>query len=106
MFFQMEMKVLDGLILVNHAEFDLCDKKQKPDLIRCNMAGYGIPPRCGGNQSSTYCYKGNKLLTLSLATQKMLSFFSHSKAVRVKINIKHDTGTSCFEADAKVSKKA
>lgn len=102
----MQIKVFDGPIMVTQSKFDLCEKKVKPDLIRCNMAGWGIPPRCAFEQNSTFCYKGNKILTLSVTTQKMLPLFSVARAVAVRIEIKHDTGISCFEADTKVSKKA
>lgn len=95
---------MDGSMVVSHATFDICDKKLKPDLIRCNLAAWGIPPRCPFNQSSTFCYKGNKLLTFSLITQKMLPLFSLTNSVTIKLVIKHDTGISCFEADSKVTK--
>lgn len=101
----MQFKVLDGTIVVNHASFDVCDKKLKPELVRCNLAGYGIPQRCNFNHSSTFCFKGYKLFTLSPATQKLFPFFSVSKAVAIRIEISHDTGTSCFESEARVVKK-
>lgn len=62
------------------------------------IAGWGIPNICPITESSTFCYKGEKLGQLSLATQKMLEFIATLKQMKIRFTIEHDTGTSCFEA--------
>lgn len=98
----MNLKILDGSLTVHQQSYDLCEKKPKPDMVISNMAGWGIPNKCPVSESSVFCYKGNKVATLSPVTQRLLSLFAKSKAVTARILITHDTGTSCFEGIVKV----
>lgn len=100
----MEILVLDGRITVTKKEFDICDTKDKPEMLRSNLIGWGIPGFCPFNATSTFCYKGNKLMTLSKMTQKVLEFLVSLKGNKVRITIKHDTGSSCFEGISRVKK--
>lgn len=100
----METIVLDGTVEVQNNVYDLCDNKPKPDMIKSHIFSLGIPYRCPVKDNSTFCYKGNKVMTFSSATQRMIKFFASTRSVKFRINIKHDTGLSCFEGDARVVK--
>lgn len=102
---QIDFRVMENKMLINRAEFSLCGKMPAPDLVKSNLVSWGVPFRCPVNESSTFCYKGNKLFTLTSISQKMLSLFAMPKQTSVRILITHDTGISCFEADCSVIKK-
>lgn len=98
------MIVYDRSLVVHQNKYDLCDKKKKPDLLRANMASFAIPTFCPVHNQLLFCHTGKKLFTLSLITQKMFNLFAISTKARMRINIIHDSGVSCFEADTKISK--
>jgi hypothetical protein len=82
---------------------ELCDKKQKPEVLKLNMAMMGIPQKCP-KQNLTYCYDGAKLLSLSSVSRRFLPLFYKSSSAVIKLMIKTDLGSSCFEAEHKIVK--
>lgn len=98
------MIVYDGSLVVHQNKYDLCNKKKKPDLIRINMANFAVPSYCPVAERLLFCQTGTKLFALSSITQKMFSLFAITSNARLRINIAHDSGVSCFEADTKISK--
>jgi hypothetical protein len=86
---------------------NLCDNKKKPDMIKANLAIFAVPPRCPVTKSSTFCNDGSKtVMKFSEASQKLFEMFVMYKEVIIKMNITHDTGNSCIEAEHKVIRKA
>jgi hypothetical protein len=86
----------------------LCNNKQKHDMIKANMAFFGVPPRCPVTKNSIFCYDGNKpVLKFSETSQKLFKMFiqSNTKEASIKINITHNTGNSCFEVEHSMIKK-
>lgn len=106
--FQLELQVLDEAVIVTRKEFDICDIpfSKMPEILKSNLIGWGIPNYCPVNETSTFCYKGNKMMTYSSVSQKLLGFFvtTNTRKHKIRITIKHDTGLSCFEGESKVSR--
>lgn len=98
------MKVIERKMVFTQNTFGLCDKKPKTELVKLNNAALGIPNICPVKKASTFCYKGNKLFKLSPVSRKMISLYSAVDMVTLAFSITHDTGTSCFEVDARVKK--
>lgn len=100
----MEMKVYDGETELHEAKYNICDRKRQPDMVRLRMSEWAIPDHCPITGRSTFCYNPEVKQKLSSVSRKMLGFFLKTPTVTIKINIKHDTGDSCFEALSTVIK--
>lgn len=101
----MVMKVNEDATTLFQYTYNLCTKKPKPEMVMSTIVGWGIPAFCPVTQEFKYCYNGTKVATVPSAVQRMLGIFSSSRIFKVKINITHDTGFSCFEADSSLQKK-
>lgn len=100
----MEIKTSYGKTVFQQTKCNLCDKKPKPELVKGNMIGWAIPERCPVTQSAILCNNETKVFTFTRTTQRMFSLFATTLGAIVRINITHDTGISCFEAEFVVSK--
>lgn len=101
----MVVKVIEDAMTLFQLTYNLCTKKPKPDMIMTTIVGWGIPAFCPVTQEFKYCYNGTKVATLPSVAQRMIGIFTSSRSFKVKINITHDTGFSCFEADSSIQKK-
>jgi hypothetical protein len=104
----MEFNVKQGSLSVFEKKVNLCDNKQKHDMIKSNLIIFGIPLRCPIIKAKTHCYDGSKIaMKFSAASQRLFTMFlqSNTKEVNIKLNITHDTGNSCFEAEHSMTKK-
>lgn len=100
----MSMKVMDGAMQMFQTTYDLCSKKATTGTVISNI--WGIPPYCPIRENFEYCYNGSKVATVPVSVQNMLQVFSVMKTVKFRIEITHDNGKSCFEAESSVTKKS
>jgi hypothetical protein len=95
---------LEGTIVFNKI-IDVCDKKPKPELVKPHFAIIGIPTRCPITKNFVFCNDASKpLVKFSDSAAKFFGFFMslNAQGVTIRVNITHDTGSSCFEAEHKV----
>lgn len=97
---QIEITGKQGPLTVLNKTVDLCNKKQS-DMVKIILADLGIPLGCPINKSTVFCYNASQpVLKLSETTRKLTEMTKQSSEGGVlKVNIKHDSGTSCFEAN-------
>lgn len=100
----MEMKVLKHQMVVFSWKDDLCNKKTKPDLVKLFIAYLGIPFDCPVKSSMIHCYNGDKILTFSESTKRLLSLFVDETGVILRMSITHNNGKSCFQVENRVYK--
>ena len=84
-------------------KFDLCSKS-KPETLKAILAIFGISGNCAVKKNSVFCYNPKKpFFTVSQSFVRMMNIVFQAKRVESKVflNITHDTGNSCFEADFK-----
>jgi hypothetical protein len=84
--------------------FDVCNKKKpKKDLMLILMALFGIPNKCPIVATEMFCYNGTKIAKLSdTAVKFMPILFADGKDSLIRVNVTHDKGISCFEAEINV----
>lgn len=101
---EVKTKLIKDSKTIFESSFQICDKKTKvKEMQKLMLSIFGIPSRCPITTSQTFCYNGTKIVTFSGATQRFLPiFFGEGMDAVVKVNVIHDTGTSCFEAELSV----
>lgn len=95
---QIETIFSHGKMMFQDKKFDLCEKKELPQIVQSILLTWAIPIRCSFNQTEVFCYGNKAKLKISDISRRMISLFSTFRPANVRINIIHDTGISCFEA--------
>lgn len=103
---KVEVTVYKGNIPIFQKKTDLCDpKSKKSETFRVGLAIFAIPLACSFN-SSTFCYKGERLVTFTQSTLRLLNAFPlNGRSAVFKMIITHDTGKSCFETEMEIYKE-
>lgn len=89
--------------------FDLCAKtisRNVPkEMIISLLSLFGIPRKCSFTKKTTFCYDGKLVTTILKSQIKLMRMFEMTSDSKVRINITHDTGNSCFEGSNKIVKR-
>lgn len=96
---QITVKVKRERMTIFEKSFDLCGKKEQAmgKLIRIIMGALGMPRKCPITEETTFCYKEEKLLTLSKTSRRILDIIGVGQVGKItELIITHDTGKSCF----------
>lgn len=90
--------------VVTKMKGDLCNEKSLSDFMKIIISYLGIPFNCSVESPTVYCYEKDKIVTsFSETTKKLFPLFSYQeKESFTRIEIVHDTGSSCFEFVKKV----
>lgn len=92
-------------VVVSNIKVDLSSRQAKTDMVKLAIVYFGVPLRCPIESEEVFCYRGQKLLTLTESTKKVLQMFAFgSKDATLKLLIQHDKGKSCFETITRIVK--
>lgn len=97
----MEVKIFKNTLTIFQGEFNVCNKAQKKkDLQKVVLSLFGVPYQCPIDVNKRFCFNDTKVAQFSDGTFKILQlFFADKRGIRVEMNVKHDTGTSCFRVE-------
>lgn len=95
----MNTKLTKDVITIFDGKFNVCSKKRR-EFLKILMGIFGIPMQCPVQMNGNFCFNQTLLSTFSESTVNFIpTFFAGGNKIAVKSTIKHDTGTSCFEAE-------
>jgi hypothetical protein len=89
------------MVLMNISK-EFCNNQKLMEVTKAGMAAVGV--RCDGGKQAFICDQERKILKLSRSARKMFGIVNGDDT-HVQLTIDHDTGKSCFEAQAKVKRQ-
>ncbi|CRL00566.1 CLUMA_CG013826, isoform A [Clunio marinus] len=98
------MSSFDGKLQIAQIELDLCSKKPLPDHFIVPFYTFAIPSECPFRKNATICRKGTDVTVLPKVFKRLLPLFAENKSTKMRIEIHHDTGISCFEIEGKLTR--
>lgn len=100
------MKVKKERITIFEKSFDLCSKKeQNGKIIKIIMGAIAMPRKCPITEEMIFCYKNEKIITLSQASRRILGIIaSGQRGTFSELTIMHDSGRSCFYEEHEITK--
>ena len=101
----MEMTVKQDAMILYQSKVNLCDKKEKMDMLKMSLAVCGVPDSCPIKTNSTFRRTNVKMGKFSDSTKRLLTTFALvGKSAQLRFKITHDTGISCFDIISIISK--
>lgn len=104
----MEISIVQETMSLFNQKFDSCAKHSasdiSSDLIKTSMALFGIPPKCPITKTGIFCYH-EKVFTHSKAIVRLMKLLPDATKIRIRVNITHNSGNSCFEGEARITRK-
>lgn len=75
-------------------------------MMKVGLGLFGIPSECSFNETSTFCYNDEKVVTFAPSTMRLIHAFPvNGNNAIAKMIITHDNGKSCFETGTDLVKE-
>lgn len=97
--FQMHILAQQGTMTMFNKTVNFCNKNELPVQIQANVGLFGIPMHCPVKESFVFCYKREVMMKASDAQLKLVYVLTKGRPGKIMLNITHDNGNSCFEAE-------
>lgn len=106
--YSVNLKVIEtkSQLVLNNIDFDMCSNKPKFEVLKLSFVIFGIPIdlKCPVENEFIHCYNESKPMVTSQAFQKTVKFFIHP-IVKLVIETKHDSGSSCNSIISNIKNK-
>jgi hypothetical protein len=100
----MTLKFIQGSLAVFEKKSNICGSQKKPIDIIMGRSLAGMPKSCPVPNAKVHCFSEEKILVLNDSLKRILDLYGKFKHLGVRVEVVHDIGKSCIDADFMFSK--